>query len=252
MEDENRVVRITTTFEVHPDELEDPAWEDRIRASQRRLGALAGATSEVRVDLSIKEASEIPVLPDKENLDQDFGKLLLATADTTPQSAKSLAGKLKRHGLSTPRHILAVGTTGLSFINDFAEKSRAYTKSAMQYLDLEIPEAPTPEETAVFCDSLDQVPGLAILLQEIPRREKPMSTPFSLEWKFSDVPRHTIQEIIEKPLEEVASWIITSPYYNPDGTDSALNHKKAIESADALRRVANRYSLRFMTARQAL
>lgn len=251
MEDESRLVQITTTFEVHPDELQDQMWEARIRAAQSQLGALAGATSEVRVNLSIKKVSEIPVTPDEYGLDQDFTQLLLATANTTPQSAKGVGSKLKRHGLSTPRHILAVGTEGLGYIDDFAIKSRAYTLDAMQYVGLQIPEAPTPEETAVFCDSLDQVPGLVVMLQEIPRPKDPRSVSFLVGWKYGDVFKHTIKDIVEKPIDEVVSWIAASGYYNRSGAEEgSLDRKKAMESAEALRRVASRYCFRFLAAKQ--
>ncbi len=279
-------VEVTTAFFATPEQVNDPEWRTRLQGAQQALGALADSNA-MTVDLSFNGVSEAeydaehapshPALARRQALEiasagegvlgQSMTSLLLEAGVQTEKASKILGGKLRNNGLDTVRAVCAVGLTHMTTYNEMSTYSPKNMKAilgAFAHKEMPLPIAPPVEHVALFCDSVDQVPGHVLFriakeeeanaydkeCEQARNNGTAMPDPdedrfwLSARWRI-DLLRRNVAELADMPLDKSYSVMMKRL---PAVT---LVQGPTREAAQALQRVARQYRGDFAAAKGA-
>lgn len=291
MPEQNLVrVEVTTAFFVQPDQVNDPEWRRRVYETQQALGALADSSADVAlvVGLSFNGVDEADYDRERAALDrtverqqalelasagavlaQDMTKLLIEKGLQAEKASKILGGKLKNDGIETVRSLLAVGEDqlgGAGMAGTYGPRSRESIHHALKAEGIFLPKAPPVEDVALFCESLEQVPGYVLLRiaraaeveARAEHRERASSSAATVpdtdddrfwlsEMWTTNLLRRSVAELSEIPVDDLDSMMV-------GGLRSILGSEQLAgiaEAARTLQRTAQQYAADFAAAKEA-
>jgi len=285
-------VEIVASMFVDVDRASNPEWRQQLLEMHQALGATAAEGTEINVGLTFNGSSESFYGPKAEEriadsrcatelaavgdgLNADMNSLLSQAGGLSERVTKQLAGKLRNNGLSDVRAVLTAGYEVLRRYDAagcYGRSSRQAIKRALSSIGVNfIPNAPSATDIALFCDSLDQVSGCALIrpgdeaetfeLELETHKEKGEEFGFGSSglghysdsyrranhrvWGDAGLLKHRVSELNAMTVNELAAKIA-------DREGKYADHAEALRTAQALQSVAQEFTADFTAAREAL
>lgn len=290
MSEQNLVrVEVTTSFLAQPDQVNNPEWRSQVYETQQALGALADSSADVALvvgvsfdgvdetdydrqraalDRTLERQQALELANAGTVLAKDMTSLLLEEGVQSEKASKILGGKLKNDGIETVRSLLAIGEdqlNGKGMAGPYGPRSRQSIHHALKAKGIFLPKAPPVEDVALFCDSLEQVPGFVLL--RIARaaeaearaehheqaRSGAAGSPDTDDDRFwlsemwtTTLLRRNVAELTEIPTDDL--YFMMAGVLHSIMGDGRLTW--IAEAAQALQRTAQQYATDFATAKE--
>ncbi|HSW74579.1 MAG TPA: hypothetical protein VLG16_01785 [Candidatus Saccharimonadales bacterium] len=281
-------VEITASFFVNADQASNPEWRQQLQEMHQALGATAAEGTEINFGATfngLPESYYDPIVKEHavdnrysaelatigEGLNADMGSLLSQAGGLSERATTQLAGKLRNNGLNDVRTMLTAGYGVLrrhDVAGHYGKQSRDAIKRALSSIGVNnIPNAPSANDIALFCDNLDQVSGCALIRPgdeaETFGQQQNKHSRFDLElsglsgleyyddssrladyrvWGVAGLLKHRVSELNAMAVDEIAASITK----NYDGASQAT----VARATYVLRDVVQEFTADFTAARE--